>query len=100
MKLTKKKAIKLSKEKWIDLAKTGDECIPNWYDKDRYGEMANDCALCEYALLPAGGSCKQCPYFKKFGGCMGSYFLKWTLADTPEDRKRYAALFLKQLEEL
>lgn len=100
MRLTLKNAIKWTKELWAWLAETGKR-KEDWPEWEKYGEMAADCFLCEYANRHGHG-CSVCPYDRRFGYCSneGTYFNLWDNSVTAEDRKKYAALFLKQLEEL
>ena len=95
MKLTKKKAIKISRELWDWLAETGEESKADWHGWEKYGKMHDDCALCEYVRTREG--CISCPLGQD---CYGTYFGNWYKARKPETRKKYAALFVKQLEEL
>ncbi len=108
MRLTKKKAIEISIERWTWLAETGDYKW-NWPGRDEYGPLRAHCALCEYSArrLAANkatweeGKCPSCPYFKKFGPCYGDTpYLEWITAPTLEDRKLHAAAFLAQLKQL
>ena len=97
MRLTKKKAIELSIEKWTDLAETGDEGIEDWHTE----EFKADCALCEYDQRHLGW-CSSCPYQYRFTFCIlwESPYEKWANARTTTGRKKYASEFLAQLKEL
>ncbi len=90
--LTKKKAIKIGKELWTWLAETGEKFKSRWPGWEEYGKMQDDCAFCEYAH-----SCDDCPLGQD---CYDTYFANWCDAQTPEDRKKYAKLFLEQLKAL
>lgn len=98
MKLTKKKSLDICKELWVWLAETGKR-KEEWSEWEKYGVMAGSCPFCEYDIQRKG-SCNSCPLTKKYGGCWKTYFKNWEHARTIEDRKKYAGLFLKQLEEL
>jgi len=107
MRLTKKKAIEISIELWTWLAETGKEKW-EWSGWKKYGHMLCNCALCEYdnrACERLGGEwCSHCPYYKRFGDCQGeeefTAYANWAEAETEEERKKYAALFLEQLKQL
>lgn len=102
MRLTKKKAIEIAIELWTWLAETGCEWKIEWTEWDKYGEMENDCPLCECS----GSDCDGCSYHLQFGNCehqVGkelTIFDRWNYAKTPKTRKKYAKLFLEQLKEL
>ena len=101
MELTKKKAIELTLKMWRDLAETG-ETKDEWFERHpEYEKIYADCFLCKYST-ELEENCELCPYDKKFGSCFDSSspFKKWGRAATPKTRKKYAALFVKQLEEL
>ena len=102
MKLTKKKAIELSIEKWTDHAKTGEENNnEDWHERHGYEKMESDCALCEYTdRIRYSNLCSSCPYYQRFGLCLRGVYISWLDAETPEDRKEYANLFLEELKSL
>ncbi len=105
MKLTKKKAIEITRKLWRHLADTGETNKEEWLEDNGYGEMHNDCPLCHFALKSRGEGyvpCTDCPYFKKYGECFvgAKPFREWADAKTKITRKKYAKLFLKELEEL
>lgn len=104
MKLTRKKAIELSKELWVWLAETG-KMKHEWPRWEKYGWMTWHCPLCEYAW--GGDACPRCPYWQTYGHCCPddseeeeTIFSQWDDAKTSKTRKKYARLFLEQLEEL
>ena len=99
LRLTRKRAIELSIELWKWLAETGGRKgkWPGWL---KHNEVQDDCFLCEYDHQHKG-CCDSCPIEKTHDcSCYSLYFVEWDEAKTPKDRKKYAALFLKQLEEL
>ncbi|KKN71449.1 hypothetical protein LCGC14_0420280 [marine sediment metagenome] len=103
MRLTKKKAIDISKEKWADLAETGDTNEGwDWHQRHGYEPILNDCALCEYDQRPGERRCSACPYWQRFSYCGERSTPYYNWSDTPysEDRKKYANAFFNQLEEL
>lgn len=108
--LTRTDAIKISKELWTWLAETGSNDKEDWLGWDKYGRMWAACALCEYANqrlgFKEGEACQYCPYYMKFGFCQAddvealSPYDRWEGEETHKDRKKYAKLFLEQLETL
>ena len=105
MRLTKKKAIELSLEKWEDHVKTGkDNAKWDWHEKHKRGTFLADCALCEYGYRQrgTGDKCRNCPYHQKFGHCnsTGYPYFTWVFAVTQKERRESASLFLAQLKEL
>jgi len=98
MKLTKRKAIELSIELWAWLAETGLRKY-DYFEKRRGNIPFLACFLCEYDKQH-GGNCSNCPFYKRYGHCMESYYCKWCMSDTEADRKKYATEFLAQLKEL
>ena len=106
MKLTRKKAHRFCLRMWRRFAKTGetkDEYIFTDYElKHIYpegSEPLNGCWYCEYIFQHNNHKCSSCLYYKKYGHCMVSQsFIKWAWAETPSERKKHAAEFLKLLE--
>ncbi|KKL78873.1 hypothetical protein LCGC14_2020530 [marine sediment metagenome] len=116
MRLSRKKAIELCIELWTWLAKTGKK-KEDWPEWKKYGDIKNDCWFCEHLIeqqkqndekyptkiLPCS---KYCIYHEKYGGCQDSdedgnksIFDEWDDTGTPEDRKKYAKLFLGQIKQ-
>lgn len=110
MRLTKKKAIAISIELWEWLAETGEEYKCFWSGWDKYGDMANECALCEYRNYHGGyrilandkKECPTCPYYAKYGECeeKSSPYHRWREGKSKVKRKKYATQFLEQLKQL
>ena len=103
MELTEQRAIDICKELWTWLAETG-KLKFEWSGWEKYGEMKNACPLCEYSTPKKGGfmNCPRCPYFHRFGSCCymdGNPYSHWDEALTTTTRKKYARLFLKQLNQ-
>ena len=101
-KLTKKKAIEISKELWTWLAETGGE-KEDWPGWNKYEEGGLDCPLCQYARKGDVEDCDKCPYFQKFGHCCEKCtpYSEWCgVGGSIPVSKKYAKLFLKQLEQL
>jgi len=112
MRLSRKEAIELCIELWTWLAKTGKRKWewPRW---DKYGEVENLCFFCKYrtqqfwrypnlSLKNPEGFCRHCPLTSIGVFCMksDSFYDIWFNAKTPETRKKYAKLFLKQIKTL
>lgn len=105
MKLTRKKAIELCIELWMWCMETGED-KKDWPRWTEFKKIRNDCWFCEYSKnrLKYNG-CKYCPYNENFAymktySCESkrSPYFKWANADTPEDKKKYAKLFVKQIK--
>ena len=102
MRLTRKKAIEISKELWAWLAETG-KLKHKWPKWEEYGDMAEDCPLCEYQDRKRhhAEDCPDCPLMQTMGCyCWSTYFGLWEHSDNHVERKKYAKLFLEQLETL
>lgn len=123
MRLTKKKAIKITIELWTWLATTGSEDKGSWPGWRKYGRMFRSCPLCEYGNQRKQARkrykkfnplnvCRACPFFIQYGRCIKcyggtimwaagpSYYGKWNRSGTTKTRKKYAKLFLNQIKEL
>ena len=101
MKLTKKKAIELTLKMWRDLAETG-ETKGDWFrEHDEYEGIFAGCFLCAYVIQKRKG-CWVCSFHEKFGWCddPNTPYNEWNNGRTPKTRKKYAALFVRQLEQL
>lgn len=73
MRLTKKKAIEITKELWEYLVETGRESKHNWPGWKKYGEMAGECSCCEYAVRAwerheSDDFCELCPLYGQWNG--------------------------------
>ena len=88
MRLTKKKAVEITKELWEWCAETGGYKLdwPNWKE---YGEFGSYCPLCEYDARHKD-TCRECPladlWTRKLGGhCMhdGSPYKLWLWTFAP-----------------
>lgn len=85
---------------WTELARTGES---------KFTLVLESCYLCQYAyevtktkFYTAGGRCKACSYFKKYGMCNKylSPFWKWLDATTKADKRLCAAEFCEQVKTL
>ena len=106
MKLTEKEYMDICIELW-ERMKAGAKYKSTWVGWEKYGEMLNDCPLCEYVGEEKGWfmkkGCEKCPLEWGYFGCCGniiSQFRNWADADNIAARKKYAGLFLEQLKEI
>ena len=104
MRLTRKKAIELCIELWTWLAGTGEEKRkwPGWEENDR---ADNECWFCEYDRQQGikhrkYTNCFYCPLKSIGEECGDSFYVKWENAKTSRTRKKYAKLFLNQIESI
>lgn len=107
MRLTAKKAVEITREAWMELTLTGvdtKEALEVW---KKYGEMEEECPLCEY-VTQHGDTCKICPLLYRWEGqenCCEAFtpWSDWCKATTQRTRKaaaqRLVALCDKWLEE-
>ena len=91
MRLTKKLMWKIAIELWEWMAKTGSQVKGQWPGWEKYGSIPFNCPFCEFY-----DDCSDCPIYH----CDKYAFGDWEDAETKEDRKKYAALFLEQLKEV
>ena len=83
MRLTKRKAVEITKELWEWLAETG-ESKWGWPKWEEYGDFHASCPLCEYTDRHTCLSCQSCPLLgmwldRRSSLCMdaGSPFRRW-----------------------
>ncbi|KKL80591.1 hypothetical protein LCGC14_2003170, partial [marine sediment metagenome] len=72
---------------------------------ETHGFFTGRCFLCEYdnrRQTQDTEDCELCSYYKVFGDCDGGGkpYRLWVRAKTNPLRKRYAKLFLEQMEEI
>ena len=96
------RALDISIELWERMTK-GANYKRTWIGWKKYGQMTNDCPLCEqreeeYDLCAAG----CCPLAGVEGyGCQEEYqYNNWRQAQTRGQRKKYAKLFLQELKDI
>ncbi len=106
MRLTRKKAIELCIELWTWLAKTGKR-KGNWPKWDKYGDdIASNCWFCEYNDYRRKQNktlifdCRYCPLGGEEYQCLDLAYRKWENAQQTRTRKKYAKLFLGQIQSL
>ena len=96
MKLTKKRALKLTIELWQWLYDNPDyeKCDwPGWWRNGGSYDAVCNCFACEYAFNSLKGSCFKCPLLPLWpGGCIEetSLYCQWTKTKDRELRKKYA----------
>ena len=112
MRLTRKKAIELCIELWEWLAKTG-KIKSEWPEWVKYENIECDCWFCEYQVRQEmryptanhygkNGTCRYCPLTTINVACEqdGTLYRKWDASITPQNRKKYAKLFLEQIRSI
>ncbi len=109
-KLTRKQAIIRTARMWRKLAKTGgnkNSYFEGYRNKGLANRPIHNCFLCEYALQQGGmgtRECPICPYYQKFGRCTSfkkkTHFMEWCSAADASNRRAYAGIIVRQLEEL
>jgi len=111
MKITRKKALQLTKWLWGWLAKTGSYSKDAWPGWEKYGEMRNDCPLCEYSFRQVTGGvepgqsgrwCDACPLGLGRMGCYKTVYHAWenTKEGDVGRRKFLAKMVLNRLGEI
>jgi len=111
MRLTIKKAVEGTLEKWRWFAETGthpgDERL--WpgleINGGKWPVYEEECYLCIYSTNKAKkekvfNDCQFCPYDKLFGFCanQNTHFDNWMYAKTIEQRQKFAKEIVSQLE--
>jgi hypothetical protein len=95
-KLSFKQAEKLHKELWGWLAENPDRTKCNWPEYDKISHFINECSACEFVFKgDLDEMCRSCRIQwpdKKDCYHDSSLFHKWEDAETPETRKKYAAI--------
>ncbi len=111
MKLTREKAIELCIEVWTWCAETGKQKSEYPYTKeqlkyieDEYDDYPEShCWFCEYCRQHKDNGCRGCPLVSGASSkceCENMAYKKWENAETPRTRKKYAKLFLGQIQSL
>lgn len=99
MKLTKKRAIKLTLELWqwlYDNPDKGKSDWPEWeYNGGQYECLPTDCFCCEWVFRVTKTTCSACPLSPLWGiSCTdlseGNVYRLWGKATTQKDKKKYA----------
>lgn len=108
--LTKKKALEITKELWEWLAETGEDYKGEWPGWKKYkaygnskrsGRFDSHCGLCEYARRKSHvDTCSYCPLYGKWvagdseSNCLesDSPFSLWEQAEDIRSRRKYAKI--------
>ena len=98
MKMTREEAIRNFREHWASLAISGSEDKAEFLRRHGFQYICCSCFLCEYAEEDDIMDCDKCPiewpetrtdmYYK----CSRSFYGDWEGAESPEERKRLAAI--------
>jgi hypothetical protein len=106
MRLTRAKSIELCIELWTWLAETGKK-KEDWPEWERYGIICCDCWFCEYDVQRRKANkkdermCHRCTFGVGSNlTCFPLGYNNWVEAHTIPGCKKYAKLFLKQIEAL
>ena len=105
-KLTLEKAMGICLELWEWCAETG-KAKEDWPGWEEYGGMERDCPLCEYGTQRKGEDerCSICPIRAKYSkgdglACYRTAYASWNASIRPATMRKYAKLFLAQLQEI
>ena len=103
MELTREEAIRNYREHWASLAITGTSDKTEYLKRNGYSDVILNCFLCQFAGVNRDNNdCSKCPiewpkthephFINRSFPCLASYFDDWNKSDTPEERKRLAAI--------
>lgn len=107
--MTKRESLEICIELWEWLSEKDYRSKEDWPGWDKYGDMDNDCPVCEYANGQRQRGCFTCPvewvrgYYGNGTQCVSpeSLYAKWIKSDgLAKDAKAVLALARKTLEEL
>jgi hypothetical protein len=109
MRLTKRKALELTKELWEWLAKDGTRRKGDWPKWEELGEFNSHCPCCEYARRNGKwpNHCSYCPLSGKWKGrnepyecCHGkSPYHLWWFSEEKRECQKYARKIVKLCDE-
>lgn len=96
--MNKSEALPVCQRMWKRLEETGGDDKAEVLKELGYENLLDDCPLCEACK----SYCDKCLYYEKFGHCCegDSYFNLWRDARTTKNRRKYASLFLEQVNQL
>ena len=97
--MTKEEAIRNFREHWASLAITGTDDKRDYLRRHGFQNISCDCFLCEYATNGMEKDCNKCPIewpetrtdMEEYA-CSRSFYGDWERAESPEERKRLAAI--------
>ena len=101
MKLTKRKALEVTREEWTWLAETGGPRKKDWPGWAVYRKMEHNCPCCEYdkrANAEFGKLCSRCPLYPRLKDLSYAYmcefpgepYKRWSEETSIEGRKDWA----------
>ena len=99
MKMTREESIRNFREHWASLAITGTDDKKEYLSRHGFPYISCDCFLCEYATNGMEKDCNKCPIEwpetrtdMEYDACIRSFYGDWEGAESPEERKRLAAI--------
>lgn len=98
MKMTREESIRNFREHWASLAITGTDDKKEYLSRHGFPYISCDCFLCEYATNGMEKDCNKCPIewpetrTDMEYACSRSFYGDWEGAESPEERKRLAAI--------
>ena len=98
MKMTRKEAIRNFREHWASLAITGTDDKRDYLRRHGFQNISYACFLCEYVTDGMERDCNKCPIewpetrTDMEYACSRSFYGDWEGAESPEERKRLAAI--------
>ncbi len=99
MKMTREESIRNFREHWASLAITGTDDKEEYLRRHGFPYISCDCFLCEYATNDMERDCNKCPIEwpetrtdMEYDACIRSFYGDWKGAESPEERKRLAAI--------
>ena len=96
--MTKEEAIRNFREHWASLAITGTDDKRDYLRRHGFQNISCNCFLCEYATNGMKRDCNKCPIewpetrTDMYHACSRSFYGDWERAESPEERKRLAAI--------
>ena len=98
MKMTREESIRNFREHWASLAITGTDDKEEYLRRHGFPYISCNCFLCEYATNGMERDCNKCPIewpetrTDMECACSRSFYGDWEGAESPEERKRLAAI--------
>lgn len=98
MKMTREESIRNFREHWASLAITGTDDKRDYLRRHGFQYISCACFLCEYVTDGMGRDCNKCPVEWPVTNtdmdykCERSFYGDWERAESPEERKRLAAI--------
>jgi hypothetical protein len=98
MKMTREEAIRNFREHWASLAISGSKDKGDYLRRHGFQDIFSDCFLCHYVMDGVERDCRKCPIqWPRTRNdmeypCGWSFYGDWACAESPEERKRIAAI--------